>query len=168
MWWKKVKKVWKCNLKHCNRRCNVSHSQAKFVWYCRPQAFPHQFGCLLSAYLYKPLLVSNGSHEHLEDLLFIDCILSLPRSGARTARILSAKSKIIPANSTDPNITTATVVAARSQCPPNMLWLSYEMEAFRSSRIMGKDCASVRFVWWSGGLGNSGNALPRCQLQNIS
>ena len=40
--------------------------------------------------------------------------------------------------------------------------------AFRSSRIIGKGCTSVRFVWWLGGLGNPGNALPRCQLQNLS
>ena len=42
-----------------------------------------RFLTMLSAYLYKLLLVSNGIHEHLEDLLFIDYILPLPRSGAK-------------------------------------------------------------------------------------
>jgi hypothetical protein len=52
--------------------------------------------------------------------------------------------------------------------PPERVMAIIRDGAFRSCRIMDKGCASVRFVWWSGGLGNRGNALPRCQLQNLS
>jgi hypothetical protein len=175
--WKKVKKVWKCNLIYCNPRCNVSHSpttpsKIRLVLPAHTRFLTNLAACLAHTstnHYWCPMVVTSILKTCSSSTAYYLSRGVVQKSrGTRAARILSAKSKVIPANSTDLNITTATVVAARSQCPPNVLWLSYEMGAFRSSRIMGKGCAPVRFVSWSGGLWNPGNALPRCQLQNLS
>jgi hypothetical protein len=172
--WKKLKKVWKCNLKYCNQKASLANNAKQ----CSSGTAGHKrFLTNLAAcsahtstnHYWCPMVVTSILKTCSSSTAYYLSRGVVQKSrGTWAARILSAKSKVIPAISTDLNITTATVVAARSQCPPNVLWLLCEMGAFRSSRIMGKGCASVRFVWWSGDLGNPGNALPRCQLKNLS